>query len=245
VKSALVVAAVVVLAGGCTGGRSADPAPSPQQGLAAAVAKTRATNAKFSFNISVRGKATLTGLGYPDENRQATLAHANDTSGGWETFALGSDLYVRLPPSTAGLQPHKYTHIDGSRVKSVAPLGVDPYDPGGIGRLPDAVVSVAKRKDGNYSGSVDLAKATPPGVTPDVLRQLGSAAGAAAFEATVDQAGRLVSVTIHLSGPNFGARDQTYLSFDNLGGKLDEPFTPPGADAVVEASPQLYTLLGG
>jgi len=217
----------------------------PKQGLAAAVAKTQAANAKLSFNIFVRGKATLTGLGFHDEDHHATVAQADGESGGWETFALGSDLYVQMPPSTVGLEPHKYTHIDGSRVKTFAPLGVDPKDPSGIGRFAAAVVSVAKGKDGNYSGTVDLAKATPPGVTPDLLRQLGSAAGIAPFEATVDQAGRLDSLTMHLSGPNFGARDQTYVSFDSLGEKLDEPFTAPGKDAVVEASPQLYTLLAG
>lgn len=244
-KSAFVMAAVVVLAGGCTGHAHPNSETSPQPALAAAVAKTRAVNATFAFNIFVRGKAQLSGQGFHDEEHHVTLAHADDASGGWETFALGTDLYVRLPPSTVGLEPHKYTHIDGSRVKSFTPLGVDPNDPSGIGRFAAAVVSAARGSDGGYSGTVDLARATPPGVTPDVLRQLGSAAGITPFEATVDGAGRLTSLTMHLSGPNFGARDQTYLSFDNVGAKLDEPFTPPSHELVVEASPQLYTLLSG
>jgi hypothetical protein len=237
VKSALIAVTVVVLAGGCT-----KSAPPPQQALAAAVAKTQATTAKAVFNVVVRGNAELSGQAFHDEAAHATVAQVVDLSadqaGGWETFALGTDLYVKAPT----LDPNKYTHIDGKRVKSLTGLGVDPYDPSGIGRFPAAIVSARRGSHGEYTGTVDLAKAAPPGVTQAVLRALGSAA-VAQFEATVDAAGHLESLTIHLSGPNFGAGDQTYVNFDSFGTTLDEPLTAPARDLVVEASPQLYSRL--
>ena len=236
-KSALIAVTVVVLAGGCT-----KPVQPPQQALAAAVAKTQANTAKAVFNVFVHGNAELSGQAFHDEAAHATVAQVVDLSagpaGGWETVALGSDLYVKA----ATLDPHKYTHIDGKRVKSLTALGVDPYDPSGIGRFPAAIVSARRDSPGQYTGTVDLAKAAPPGVTPDILRALGGAA-VAQFEATVDAAGHLESLTIHLSGPNFGAGDQTYVTFDGFGTALDEPLTAPARDLVVEASPQLYTRL--
>lgn len=267
ILAALCTAAVVVGAGGCTassGGNGPAPAasvsrslrPSGPSGstdsaardrLVAAVNLTRSATARFSLSTLTGGLPTLIGNGITDGPRkrvEGSLADPANRRLTAQFIAVGADLYVKLDPPLPGTTAGKWTHIDATRAKSLTALGVDPSDPTGLGRFAGALVSVQAADAGGYTGTVDATKVAPVGVTAARLRQLGAAASAAPFAATVDAAGRLTRLTIQLPTPGTGAKDSAAVYFD----QFDQPsltIAAPPAPETSEASASIYSLLGG
>ena len=270
VLAALGTVAVLATAGGCTAGStgngpaavaasgttgsvgtSAAPSgssnPAARDGLVAAVNLTRSATARFSLSTLNGGLPTLIGNGIADGAHRRIKGSLADPAKGRLTaqfIAVGADLYVKLDPSPPGMTAGGWTHIDAGRARSVTALGVDPSDPTGLGRFVNALVSVHGSDTSGYTGTVDVSKVAPVGVSAAVLRRLGAAAHAAPFEATLDSAGRLTRLKIHVPGPGSGANDSAAVYFD----QFDQPsvtIAAPPAQETSEASPAIYTLIGG
>jgi hypothetical protein len=89
-----------------------------------------------------------------------------------DVVALGTDLYVRAKSFEAstrfGLDGRNWTRLDGTKVTSLAQLGVDdPHDPLDYGGLDKALVTVEQTGDRTYRGTLDLSAI--PAATQDPM----------------------------------------------------------------------------
>lgn len=152
--------------------------------------------------------------------------------------AVGEDAWVRAT-GVPGIDPGKWLHVAGERLAGTSFDPLPEGDAAGASRYLERMADVTSTGDGTYRGTLDLTKAAASGVSVDVL---GGKGDAVPFTATVDDQGRLSSLTIDLTAvdPALGTVKTTYSGFG-------EPVTvtPPPANEVTEAPESLTRILGG
>ena len=152
-----------------------------------------------------------------------------------QTRGVGGQYFARLTGTPLPDIEGHWFQVDMSRVGRDGSLGISvTKDPTGIRGLVAAVTSVQSRGGGTWRGTADLRKVTNWGpVTAARIAQIGDAARAAHFEATVDAGGRLASMRVWVPGDVVTA---TYANF----GATVAVSVPPGVRPLPDS---LYALL--
>jgi len=214
-------------------GASASPPSAATAELTAAAQKLNDDTVKVTLaSKTVRSTANL--------DPKADKASMTVMLGGGSTVdlrAIGQDAWLQAT-GVPGIEAGKWLHVDGA---SLAGTTFDPLpdgDAAGAGKFVERMADVTTSGDGTYRGTIDLTKVAGSGVSVDLT---GGKGDAVPFTATVDDQGRLSSLTIDLTAidPNLGSIETTYSDF----GATVAVSPPPAAD-VVEAPASLLDSLG-
>jgi len=146
--------------------------------------------------------------------------------------ATGNPRLPKLPPG--------WMHLDPNKIEDSDTLSFDNEDPTGATHVIDAIVDVQLAGERQYKGTVDLTKATESAiVNDDHVKALGDQAKAMPFQATLDDKGRLASLTIPVPAAGDDEAqtwEATYLDY----GVPVEVQSPAGD--VVEAPDDAYQI---
>jgi hypothetical protein len=221
-------------------GSSAAPAP-------AADARTELTNAFTKLNGTTMSYETLTQTGTlattklngaSDPSKKASSGKMTITAQGQninaEVTVLGTDVYLKLGLPLPGVDPNKWLYLDGSKT-SLGKLGLgSPDDPANVKGLSDAFVTVERVGTGSYKGTIDMTKRKMPDSGAALIRQMGDAAKAVPFEATVNTDGYLTSVSFTMPAAGQVPATTAKSTFSDFGKPVT--VTKP-ADADVQPAP--------
>jgi len=217
----------------------------PKEQLAAGIRALNSATFRVAGSQTLRNAATKT-EGVADPARRAMrITQVVGTAGSVnraDTVMLGTDLFIRYDKSVLpGIQPGKWTHVDGRRVKSAQSLGVGGSDDmSGKRELVELLTSAERVGPRELRGTADLTKSRSLRAAPvDVF---GDAARSVPWQARFDEQGRLIwlSSTIPANGDRPPYTDE--FAYSGIG----EPVTverPPARDTV-EAPESLYTIFG-
>jgi len=228
---------------GCAGGRTAPKAsPSsvaePRAALLAAVAKSAGMSSRITF-----GDAGTEGNGaYDAVAKAAVFSMEVDGKTGAVTIAsFGLDVYLSGFPGTSG----KTLHLDVSRFApdSSLLLVLDPM----LGlRLLTAAAEVQRTPTG-FHGTIDLTKVDTTGnpaqkvIVAGLAATAGVVAAVRAFDAWVDDQGRLTRFRTTFRSSDDGVDDEYELALADFGAA--QTVLRPTED-VVEATADLYAGAG-
>ncbi len=137
----------------------------------------------------------------------------------------------------------KYMHLDPTRASGVRDLkfDFDQLDPAGSEALTKAVVDVKQSGTREYSGTIDLTKATDARmINQALLSALGPKASALPFTASLDPQGRLSKLTIQVPATAQTKPQSLAVTYSDYGAAT-APQKPP-AGQIQEAPPELYKL---
>jgi hypothetical protein len=230
--------------GSGTGTSTGGPATATSAPAASATAELTAAAQKLNDD-TVTTEVTSNGLTSsgkidPKGNKADVTMKVTASTGSadFHVRALGDDVYIQadgLPNVQAG----KWLHIDAAKAAGTSFDVIPDGDAAGANRFLNTVADVKKDGTGSYSGTLDLTKVPAGGgVSIDTL---GDKAKAVPFTATVDDQGRLTSLTIDMSALNaqLGSLKTTYSDFGS-------PVTveAPATSDVVEPDPALLKALG-
>jgi hypothetical protein len=154
--------------------------------------------ARYEFRLE-RAGGTLTGR-VDGAAGQAEFSYAGPNGSTVESRTVGDRRWVRLVGVSGA--PTGWLRLDPARLSPDAGLGLDDrLEPAGVVSLVKAATGVTVAGGGTgagrYAGTVDLTRAYDSDVVTDArVTALGDAARAVPFEARLDDAGRLVSVTL-------------------------------------------------
>jgi hypothetical protein len=159
-----------------------------------------------------------------------------------DVVALDNDLYIRSDaPMAPGVQPGKWSHVDGRRVRSLQALSFGGYDDlSGKLEMVGLLASIERTGPRELRGTVDLSKSTS--FLPVPVSIYGDGARNAPWQARFDGPGRLtwLSVTISASG------DVPSMTNEFTYSGIGEPVTVerPSVRDIVEAPESLYRIFG-
>jgi hypothetical protein len=219
---------------------SADPATE----LAAAAGKLTEQSMKVTMELT--GGVTMTGVADPKTDRaqlEMTIGTGTGTAGTAQIRKIGKDMWMKFSGSVGaldGLGKGKWMHLDISTLGDGDAFGISGSDPAAAAKMIKAASNVQRTGDHRYSGVLDLTKAQT--VDSKVVGSLGEKAKAVPFTATTDDQGRIIEMTVDLSGvgPATGVLKTTYSDF----GTPVSVTAPPASD-VRELPSQLKGLVGG
>jgi hypothetical protein len=255
-----VFASALLAVAGCSGakspsttrGTSAAPATSsaasssPTDTVLAAVKKLNQSTYKYTLTTS-----GLTGQGSVDPTgRKVALTLTGKQSGmdvRFDTILIASDYWLKLDfggqNKALNLPAGKWMHLDQTKVKNWAGLGIDPgaADPTRTSGLFEGMTD-AKRVDAtHYTVTLDLTKSTPSSISSPDLTKLGDKAKAVPANVTLDDQGRLAAVSVDLSSIDPNASINT--TYTDHGAPVS--INAPAPVDVVEAPPAVYQVLNG
>jgi hypothetical protein len=219
------------------------PARSASDELVSAAAKLRSATYKFEVKVS---STTMQGAADPSTKgvQLTSKAAAGGVSIDLELRAVGADLYARLDGLSAlGIDRNTWLHVDGTKIKSLAVLGIaDPSDPTGAGSLGRQIVTATKSGSGQYQGTLDLTKASVAGVPVSAITTLGDKAKSVPFQATIDSQGRLSAFSFTVPAQGSTPETPVSITYSEFGSSVS--ITKPTTN-VQEAPPAVYAVLGG
>lgn len=139
--------------------------------------------------------------------------------------------------------PAKWMAMDRSKLTGAGTdiAGFTDPDPAGTQALFAAIDEVSQTGDGNYQGTLDLTKATGADIVEsDDLKALGGKAKAVPFQATVDGAHRLTSVTVDVPAAASTAAFKYHIAYTAYG--TAPAISAPPANQVQPAPAAAYAL---
>jgi hypothetical protein len=248
---ALAVAAALVA--GCSGtgtgsgsaspGASATPARSATDELVSAAAKLRSATYKFTVKV---GSTSMDGAADPSTKgvQLTSRASAGGMSVDISLLAVGTDLYAQIDGlSLLGINGDTWLHVDGTKIKSLAVLGIaDPSDPTGANSLSKQIVTANKSGSGDYTGTLDLTKAAVAGIPVAAITSVGDKAKSVPFTASVDSQGRLTKLSFTVPAQGSMPDTPVTITYSDFGSSVN--VTKPTSN-VQEAPQAVYTFLGG
>lgn len=241
-RAAAALALGAVALAGCTSTSTDSPTQSGADAvsaLRAAVAKTNQTTSTFTSNSTLDGGAgSSTGTGTSDPAAKASTFHTELTTQQGnikiDAILVGTDLYLKIPGTTPG---DSWGHVDTTKVKSLAKLGLDANGSATNLDVFDKTLSDARLvSPGAYSGTMDGTK--NPALTAS---NASEALKAMTFEANLDAEGRLVSLTTHT--PPLGSSPATTSTVRLADFGKPVTITKPAAAEVQEMPDTFYTAL--
>jgi hypothetical protein len=222
--------------------RSADPTAE----LADAAVKLTQQSMKVTMELT--GGLRMTGVADPKADKaQMEMTIGTGAGAGTDGTAqirkIGKDMWMRFSGSMGaldGLGKGKWMHLDISTLGDGSAFGISGSDPAAAAKMIKAASNVKRTGDHRYSGVLDLTKAQT--VDSKVVGSLGEKAKAVPFTATTDDQGRIIEMTVDLTGigPATGVLKTTYSDF----GTPVSVTAPPASD-VRELPAQLKGILGG
>ena len=149
---------------------------------------------------------------------------------------------IRARPTTRPRPGKTWFRVDPSRISSTGALGISSTkDPTGIRALAATAPSSITVSGRSYRGTVDLTKVAHWGpVNTAQLAQLGPAARAVPFEASVDDQGRLATMKVAIPGSGAIPANAVTATFSDFGVKVPVD-RPAGAEPLPDT---LYAMLG-
>ncbi|HEX8629583.1 MAG TPA: hypothetical protein VF755_15565, partial [Catenuloplanes sp.] len=228
------------------------PEVSPSAGsatdeAAAALAASTTDLGSTPFKFTMTSGSTVSLTGAMDPPNRAGTSTLQITGGGSslkvESLLIGSDLYAKLGGTNANA--NKWFHIDANRLPEGANIGIRPgqIDPAGTERFIKATSDVRQVEARGFAGTLDLNRAVgAAGISRAALDSYGPAAKSVPFRATVDEQGRLSTMTIDL--PPLAGQPAQPLEIRYFDFGTAVAAQKPAAGEVVEASQDIYTLLG-
>jgi hypothetical protein len=254
----LILAALTATA--CTGGRpapapSASPTPSAHDALVASAQVL--TRIPYDFSAADGTRVTVRGSVLPVEQRlRMDVVQRIDKVGTMtmQILMAGPENYVRV--SVPGLtlpgteKTHgRWLHVDPARMGGVS-QGLGNVTGSGVFGDPFDVTTIVERATGvervdatHFTGTADLTQVDSMVLDADLVKRLGGAASAVPFEATLDMAGRLSSLTVDLPAAGGAAArtvSATFSAFDHA----TVP-QPPAPKDVMEAPDAVYKIFTG
>jgi hypothetical protein len=258
------LAALGLAIAGCGGTEGSDGSDGPGGTDTAAVSADPKQALADSVKAIAEGNFKFTGVDH--ESTMSGSVHAPSKSAqmqgkatGDEAFEIGAiiidqDRWIKMkfgPELAALIQvPDKWLHLDPAKVTNAELLkemsvefgNAEKTDPAGAGLILDAVVTAEKAGDGEYTGTVDLTKATDAGMlTEDVVTDLADKAKAVPFTASLDGQGRLTRLTLDMPAAGEVAAHKAEVKYSDYGAATAAK-EPPSGEAQ-EAPARLYELL--
>jgi hypothetical protein len=238
-------------ADGPAGPGTRTPAAAGQQddaaaALTAAARKLGEESVRFESNMA--GSITAKGSADPKAGLALmTMDMAALGQGDIELRKVGDDIYLKF--DDGGKSGKAWMHVDASKIADGSTFDImSEDDPAGTKKMIAAMTAVERVGERGFRGSLDLAK-SPTYNKNDSLKALAGNT-LVPFTASTDDQGRLVELTLDMSGlgasagagavPNGGKVKTTYSDF---GTKVTVE-APPAAD-VRELPAELSGLLGG
>jgi hypothetical protein len=140
--------------------------------------------------------------------------------------------------------PAKWLQLDRSKVDKQEYVKYTHPDPTGAAVLFQHIVDATETSQGAFTGTVDLAAAAEAEVVDaETLTALGEKAKAVPFEAAVDSAGRLASVTLDVPAAGEAGAFRWEAKFTDYG--AGPAIKEPPAAQTVPAPKEAYELLNG
>lgn len=143
--------------------------------------------------------------------------------------------------------PDKWLLIDQTKIKDAkgSKLAFDGPDVAGAAELFKLIVDVKETGEGKYAGTVDLSTVGDESelFLSEEIKALGDQAKSVPFEATLDSAGRLSSLTINMPAVGGTPASTTAVTFDSYGSAA--AITEPAAAEVQAAPTSVYDILNG
>jgi hypothetical protein len=201
----------------------------------------------YHYTLSSSG---LTGSGASDPTTMSMRMSMSGAQGGMslklDLVKIGADMYLKLDAgqltSQLGVSPDKWMHVDGGSLGANSNLLELPGggDPGAVNGLLAGVVTAQSTDGRNFTGTLDLTKATGSSTpSSDALSRAGDKAKAVPFTAALDDQGRMTSLKIDGSGIEDGLT--VSMTFSDYGAPAD--IAKPAASSVVEAPDAISQLL--
>jgi hypothetical protein len=161
----------------------------------------------------------------------------------FDTLLNKTAYYIKSSAPLPGVDASKWYKADPEKVTSpTGPTLGGLSDPTGLRTLVKAVASVEKVSDRQVKGTFDLTKTDGWGpVDASAVKALGDKAKAVPFEASIDDRGRLTTLTVTAPAGATGGADKVTINYSDFGTAVK--LTEPAASEVVEAPDQLYALL--
>lgn len=241
------VASVGLALSGCDGSSGTSPSTKADGGattpqLSAAEELQAAVNKLNEDTVRV----TLDGAGQSGggvmDPRARTAEMSIKMSFGGKSFdvkfiRIQDDVYLKL--GDFGGAPNKWIHIDSSKIPADSELGAMlEGDPAGAQELANGLVEVERDGERRFKGTIDTTKART--ASAESLKVLGDEAKAVPFTASVDEQGRLVELTLDMSGlaDSLGTMKATYSDFG-----ISVSVQRPAASETMEAPRELLGFL--
>lgn len=206
--AATVTIVAIIGLGGCGASGSAEPdaavtTPASADPLAEFVAASKRLSGE-----TMRMKMTMPGVmestGTADlKNRKLDMVMSISAAGQsmeMATRLVGDTMFLKYGPADG-----KWMRLDVSKLPAGSQL--NPENMANAEAFAQAAVKVEKGADGSFSGTLDMTKS--PTADPASLKALGDKATAVPFTARADNQGRLVELTIDMSGLGAGATTMT------------------------------------
>ena len=236
--------------GSAGGDDSAATTQTATQILTDAAAKTKGQSYKFNlaYGTLLSGDGTRAGDGGSGTVNMTISDQASGVTIKVGALLIGPDMYVKMDFGSLGSGipglgqlGDKWMRVDAAKV-STASLGLKSgADTSIADSVVKGVVSAERISATEISGTVDLTKTGPPGVSAADLQALPAADRIAPFTATLDREGRFAKIVIKMPAvAEFPASDLT-TTFADFGAAIT--VTKPAAAEVVAAPDMIYQFL--
>jgi hypothetical protein len=232
-------------AGGASTGASASPTPDPKAVLAKSADALSTT--PFAFTMSTDDGTTGSGTTDPVGHKAhvAIKGTANGTAMTMDMIMVGKDVWLKMDLGAAankalGIVSGKYMHIDTTKVKNSAALGLNmaDSDPAESAKLMQGLVDAQQIDATHYRATIDVTKAENSAVSQDSLDKLGDKAKAVPATITLDSQGRLSEVDLDLSMVKPGTAVK--VTYSNYGAAVT--IAAPAKASTVEAPQNVYKM---
>jgi len=239
--------------GGSEGSPSSAPTTAsadPKQVLAAATTEIEKGNFRF-----VASGNSMSGEGSVHAESRSAQVKIEYTEEGDLGFSLALELIYIEPdswvkfdlsglegiPGLDAFKGGKYQHLDLSKIKDKdLPINVGEVDPFDSKLILQSIVDVQESGEGQYTGTVDLTKATDAGlVDEDVIKALGAEASKLPFTAKLNGEGQLTELTIKVPAAGETPAHDLKVTYEY---GVATPAQKPPADQVVEATDETYKM---
>ncbi|WBB77459.1 hypothetical protein O7606_14300 [Micromonospora sp. WMMD882] len=236
-------------------GSPAAPAGDPEARAALLASTRELSKGDFSFTIAGGGLDGAGRVHLPTRSAEMSLTGgdaSDDLSMELHLVFVDTDTWVKVQlggamatAAPADVTSGKYQHLDRSRIKGLDRLAFDftDVDPAGSEALTRAVTDVRKTGAGMYAGTLDATRVGDSKVLDAAtVRALAGKASALPFTAKLDAQGRLTEFGVEIPAAGDAKARNLLITYADYGATT--PVQQPPAGQVVEASDDVYKLLG-
>ncbi|MEV4410672.1 hypothetical protein [Catellatospora sp. NPDC049609] len=201
---------------GASASASAQTQASASDALAKASTKLRETTAKMTMSMTGTAEMKVTGSIDGPKKASAMVMQVGvmGQNLNMETIQLGDELWLKA----AGVpgMPADWMHVDIAKLGAESTLKKQMQDPSYTENLLRSAAAVEWDGTNKVKGTIDMTKS--PTMNAAAAAALGANAGAVPFEATLDDQGRLLTMTVKVGQaiPQAGVGDMT-VAYSNYG----------------------------
>lgn len=177
---------------------TASPTASPLERLQAAAKRLGEDTSKVKMELG----NVMTGSGQIDpKNKKGTFAMSMSAAGqniDMEMVTNGNDAYLKMGGQLASVLGDKWMHMDATKFEGGKLGMMSQGDAAKAQALVNALTDLKADGPNSFSGTLDMAKSSPLG--EDALKTLKGVDTKVPFTATLDDQGRMATMTMDMSG---------------------------------------------